>query len=289
MPCFHPLTGWPSRKVNPSGKRSLTFKEASGFGSPVQVPCGQCIGCRLEKARQWSVILTDEARYYEENSFLTLTYSDEHLPAGGSLDPSALQRFWKRLRARVAPKRLRHFSVGEYGDITARPHYHAICFGHAFLGDRKPFGRTKRGEPLYTSEQLSECWPYGHATIGAVNVDSCGYVARYATKKISGDKAKDHYAGRVPEFLRLSQQLGVRFFEDFKADMYPSDHRVFKVRPMRVPRKYDRMLSEEELARYKETRKAKAEQFAWNNTPDRLAVREEVTKARINPLKRDTA
>ncbi|AXH75465.1 MAG: replication initiator protein [Microviridae sp.] len=287
MPCFHPLKGWPSRSVNPTGKRSLTFSEAHGFGSPVEVACGQCIGCRRERARQWAARIMDEAQSHDETSFLTLTYSDDQVPAGNSLDPRALQLFLKRLRRSLAPKRVRFFGCGEYGDLTFRPHYHLVLLGHAFLSDRVFYKRAKTGERLFTSPTLDELWSVdgkslGFATIGSVTHDSAGYVAGYCLKKVTGDQAKAaaHYGGREPEFMRCSHRIGLEYFKQYRSDLYPDDFQVYKGQKMRIPRYYDKQLPEEELAVYKERRRAKAEAHASNNTPARLKVRETVAKAR---------
>lgn len=225
----------------------------------------------------------DEARFYDETSFLTLTYRDETLPAGGSLDLPAYQRFLKRLRKHLAPVRVRFFGCGEYGDRTERPHYHLVILGHAFLADRKHHSGTGSLK-LYTSETLDKLWPDGFATIGSVTHDSAGYVARYVTKKVTGDREKveAHYRGRTPEFMTCSKNLGLEYFRQFKADLYPDDFQVFKGRKMRVPRYYDKQLPEEYLATLKEQRMQRALARASNNTPDRLAVREEVTKARTS-------
>ena len=130
MPCFSPLDGYRSRTVNASGKRSIVFDIHEGFHDrPVSVPCGQCVGCRLEKSRQWAMRCVHEASLYDENCFITLTYDDEFLPVGGSLDKGAFPRFMKRLRKKFEPRRIRFYHAGEYGDRFGRPHYHALLFG----------------------------------------------------------------------------------------------------------------------------------------------------------------
>ena len=56
MPCYHPLPGWLAKHVNESGKRGIVFDVSAGFkDKPVEVPCGKCLGCRLERSRQWAV------------------------------------------------------------------------------------------------------------------------------------------------------------------------------------------------------------------------------------------
>ena len=49
------------------------------------VPCGQCIGCRLDYCRQWATRCMLEAKDYPKGScwFVTFTYDDEHLPEYG--------------------------------------------------------------------------------------------------------------------------------------------------------------------------------------------------------------
>lgn len=86
MPCYHPLHGYYSKHENPTGKRSWVrhlsqAKSAEGLS----LPCGRCIGCRLERSRQWAVRCVHEAALHEDNAFITLTYDDDHLPYGGTL------------------------------------------------------------------------------------------------------------------------------------------------------------------------------------------------------------
>ena len=127
---------------------------------------------------------------HEENSFVTLTYSDEHLPDGGRLVLDDFQRFFKRLRKRVGVP-VRYYHCGEYGETFGRPHYHACIFGYGFP-DRVLWSYSN-GQPLYSSKELSDLWPYGHALIGEVTFDSAAYVARYIMKKVNGDRADEHY------------------------------------------------------------------------------------------------
>ena len=108
MPCVSPLDGWFSRRPGANGKPVVVFNGSEADrGSPVTVPCGQCIGCRLEYARSWAVRCMHEASMHEENCFVTLTYDDDKLPSGGSLKKKDCQDFVKRLRSRNADKRIR--------------------------------------------------------------------------------------------------------------------------------------------------------------------------------------
>ena len=133
MACVTPLQGWKSRKRLPSGKRGVTFKYGESYSDMrIEVACGRCIGCRKEYARQWAMRCLHEASLFDENSFVTLTYDDKHLPAGGTLVKRDVQLFLKRLRRKFSDRTIRYFFSGEYGGDTLRPHYHGCLFGFAF-------------------------------------------------------------------------------------------------------------------------------------------------------------
>lgn len=291
MPCFHPVQAW--KPLPGSSRKKLFFRQAPGSGEAISVPCGQCIGCRMSKAQEWQTRLHHEAMQHETSSFLTLTYSDEYLPPGGTLCVRDLQLFMKRLRKAVAPHRLRFFACGEYGDRTFRPHYHVILFGYDFP-DRLLMGKSPAGFPLFVSPLLSSAWSMGKADIGAFSRDSAGYVARYCLKKVNGERAEQHYrrvdpaTGEVyqlrPEFITMSSRpgIGAEWFRQFACDAFPSDFVVIDGERRPVPRYYLRKVAEEEATQIKAKRVERAEKHADNNTPERLAVREEVLQRRVS-------
>lgn len=126
MACTRPL---PCYKT-PSGK--IVFSPVQG-AVPAQVPCGQCIGCRLAHSRDWATRCMHEAHMHESSSFITLTYSPEHLPENGSLVRKHFTDFLKRLRKALGSVKIRYFGCGEYGSKLERPHYHAIIVGLLLL------------------------------------------------------------------------------------------------------------------------------------------------------------
>ena len=143
MPCYNPLKGYRSRTLNASGKRSIVFNLREGYvDQPIEVPCGQCIGCRLERSRQWAVRCVHEASLYKNNCFVTLTYSDDKLPSDGSLHFDHFQKFMKRLRRFYDDSRIRFFHCGEYGEQYSRPHYHCCLFNFDFVD--KKFWKKRR-------------------------------------------------------------------------------------------------------------------------------------------------
>ena len=303
MPCFHPTTAYRSRTVNPSGKRSLVFVPDQGLaGSEIKIPCGGCMGCRIDKSQQWATRIMHEASHHEKKCFVTLTYDDLSIPVTGSLDKTHPQKFLKRLRKAYCAKSgdIRYFLCGEYGDVTKRPHYHAIIYGTDF-SDRRKHSKNAQGDQLWVSDTLDNLWSHGNCWIGDVTHESASYVARYIMKKVTGDRAEQHYA-RIhpetgqpfqlqPEYIAMSLKPGIGqlHYEQFKSDFYPSDCAVVKGKKVPVPRYYDRLLAEDNpqmLEDIKLERVKRAKTKRADHTPARLAVREEVLKSKLSQLKR---
>lgn len=303
MVCYHPLKGYRALVANANGKRPVVFNRRSGFEDrPVDIPCGQCVGCRLERSRVWATRCVHEASLYDDNCYLTLTYSDAHLPAGGSLVKADFQNFMKRLRDRVGYGRVRYYMCGEYGDVTSRPHYHALLFNFDFV-DKVPFKENSSGDLLYRSAFLEELWPFGWCTIGAVTWQSAAYVARYVMKKRTGAAAVAHYnewdaetgevlRERLPEYNDMSRRPGIAaaWFARFSGDVLPRDYVVHDGAKFAVPRFYDNLfevMNADEFKKVKVDRVLRAKEHADDNTRDRLRVREAVQLAKLKRLKRE--
>lgn len=299
MTCYFPLKGWRSRQKTANGKRKIVFNKNEGFADlPVEVPCGQCIGCRLERSRQWAIRCVHESSLYEDNCFITLTYNDENLPADGGLVLSDFQKFMKRLRKRFGDG-IRFFHCGEYGENFGRPHYHACLFNFD-LPDRELWS-IRNGVRLYTSEILNEVWGKGFCSVGDVTFESAAYVARYITKKVTGEAADDHYqslnldTGEIvwlrPEYTTMSRRPGIGkgWYEIYGEATHHDDYIIMNGKKMKPPKYYDGLfeLNEEDLCRsLKIQRKKAAEQHADNNTPDRLKVRHTIQERRLDKLPR---
>lgn len=253
------------------------------------VPCGQCIGCRLERSRQWALRCVHEASLHEHNCFITLTYNDEHLPFNRTLVKSDFQLFMKRLRKSLGFP-IRFFHCGEYGETTHRPHYHAIIFG--WEPDDKVLFNVVNGVRVFTSEKLEKIWGNGFITVGDVTFESAAYVARYVLKKITGDKAAAHYNGRLPEYVTMSRRPGIAFdwFQKYWSDVYPHDYVVARGYKCKPPRYYDKCLGDElpyTLETIKRARAAMAALHADDNTPERLNAKEFIKMMQISKLPRD--
>lgn len=318
MPCFKPLTAWRT------DDGEITFKERGRIHSQLTLPCGQCRGCRLEKSRQWAMRAVHEAQMHRENSMLTLTYDDEHLPRrylrgidangtplwSGTLDKLAPSAFMHRLRehqrrrSQNAPstKKPRFYLAGEYGEKYRRPHYHICLFGHAFLDDRIYLRRSPTGHKLWRSPTLEKLWPFGFSSIGELTFESAAYVARYIMKKQTGDLAKTHYqaidleTGEIlqlePEFNNMSRRpgLGKSWLDKYTADVYPLGRVVLRGNKIsNPPRFYDKKWAEKNPLMNEDLiyrRHIEGKKHWQDQTIERLKVREEVAAAQINQLKR---
>lgn len=293
MPCFRPLPAWQQA----SG--AVVFVERGDVVKSLDLPCGKCVGCLNERARQWSVRCMHESQMHALSCVVTLTYDDEHLPARSSLCYRDFQLFMKRLRRELRVP-VRFFMSGEYGSDSDRPHYHACLFGVDFL-DKVLWKKTPAGSSLFRSKFLERLWPLGQSLVGELTPQSAAYVAGYVHKKRFGFRSKESYqrvdmlTGEVywlmPEFSKCSLKPGIgsTWFDKFGADVKSGDSVIVSGKEVRSTRYYDKLIRRGdrlEFDDFKVARELAAVDFKADNTPERLAVRETVLKARLSFSKR---
>lgn len=306
MACNYPI---PAYRIGDRLGRSVAvvFAVTKGMNilSEFKVPCGQCIGCKLEKSRQWAIRCMHEASLYEENTFITLTYNDAFLPTYNDLDYTDFQKFMKRLRKRFSKRKIRFFMCGEYGEQGRRPHYHACLFNVGF-DDKVYLKTTGSGSKLYTSKKLDSLWSDNHGnsmgftTLGDVTFESAAYVARYVMKKGTSAVKNiyeyvDYETGEVgqceKEFTRMSLKNGIGYdwYLKFKTDIFPQDICVVNGVATKPPRFYFRKYQEEHAEKAEQisfNRERRAKQNCEDNTEERLIVKERVLEAKLKLLKR---
>lgn len=272
MPCYHPQRAWRT----PSTGQVVFVGE--GRLSNLVLPCGQCIGCRLERSRQWAVRIMHEASLHRHNAFLTLTYSDENLPENNSLNKRDHQLFMKRLRK---THDVRFYSAGEYGGQTARPHYHVCLFGYHFPDRLMLSHRTY-------SPELEAIWKLGNCDVRDLSFELAAYAARYICDKVTGDLAKKHYEREneygdkiqiEPEFNLMSRGRGIGrgFFDAHKDYIYQGDRVIVRGKPAKPPRFYDKLyekLDPERMDMVKIQRELDSTLRYLDNTPERLSAKE---------------
>lgn len=304
MGCDFPLKAYLAGARTPAGKSILTFNPVKAINnSPMEIPCNNCMGCKLERSRQWSIRMMHEARFHEENCFLTLTYNEQSVPINFGLDLRHFQLFMKRLRKHVDQehhRKVRFFACGEYGDLNGRPHYHAVIFGYA-PPDRVFLETSPAGEPVYRSAAIESLWQLGNTSTQDVTHRSCAYVARYCTKKL---KTNDEFGMERyyrlspvdgcmhsvrPEFAVMSRRpgIGTKFVDQFKSDFYPSGFLVVDGVRQAPPRFYVSKLSEKEQRRLKVQARRLGLKNKPHQTTERRLARAAVRDARIKKLQRN--
>lgn len=164
--------------------------------------CGQCMPCRFNKRRIWAHRLMLEAKCHDRKCFATLTYAEE--PKGSSVNIKHVQDWLKRLRKKLQPKKIRYFVVGEYGEVSGRPHYHAALFG---LGcDTGPvIGGTCQCRGC---SDVRQTWGFGHVLLAPLEMKCAQYLCGYVTKKMTR-RDDPRLLGRDPEFARMSLWPGI--------------------------------------------------------------------------------
>lgn len=199
-----------------------------------------------------------EAKMYKECVFITLTYDDEHLPAGRVSRPTLikedLQNFMKRLRYFIEPDKVRFFGCGEYGTLNKRPHYHIIIFGLS-LKDKRVFTNAVYDHKSKGYYCLCKAWDKGLVHCGFVSVGSANYVAQYQLKKIKGKGARDKYnsLGIEPEFALMSTKpgIGLKFMELHGEEFLRDGYVIQQGRKVGLPRYYKDKLNYKESSTYK--------------------------------------
>ena len=330
MSCYKPLIRLynPDNKENSGRVYSLArFSQLSGkqlkyedlmYNPKVMlIPCGQCIGCRIRQREDWATRIELEARDYpkEEVWFITLTYDDEHVPGmivktgeimrkvqytwkPGEKRPSSvqillyedIQKFLKRLRKAYRGK-LRYFVAGEYGEQTARPHYHMILYGWKPTDLKNLYKIHHNG--YFTSETMCKIWNLGNVQIAQAVPETYRYVAGYVTKKmyeIDGKKANEYYElGQTKPFacMSLKPGLGDHYYQEHKAEIWRQGYiQCTNGKRAQIPRYYEKQMEAENpqrLWRIKQNRqknamKEKRLQLESQDYKTVLETKERVTK-----------
>lgn len=279
MPCYKPLS-LPRPKLQ------------TGFQI---VPCGRCIGCRLERSRQWALRCMCEAQQHRFNSFITLTYRDADLPYGRlapTLVPRDLELFWKRLRKEVPC--VRYYACGEYGERRNRPHYHAALFGYDFPD--KKFSDSRNGFDYFSSAELDRIWSHGDCIVGDLTFESAAYVSRYVTSTLTGLPALKYVElGIHPEFGRMSLKpgIGAAWYSKYSSDIFPRGIMRVRGKASRPPRYFLELLDRKDPleAQIQSGRRIlEGNRKYWHDYDlhaPRLTDLEHVKRAQISRLKRD--
>ncbi|QXP07944.1 MAG: replication initiator protein [Arizlama microvirus] len=244
MNCIKPIL------LHPKNQSEIIQKYPDGL----EVPCGKCLACRIAKRREWTLRLLHETGFHENSIFVTLTYSDEHLPFKKNIQAERdleygfqpyptlvkrdLQLFIKRLRKALGKKKIKYYACGEYGDLTQRSHYHLILFNLSLKEIDKSY--------------IMDNWPYCDWNIPAIRKNSFGmaethsiqYVAQYIDKKLSGTEAEIEYdfKNREPVFRILSLGIGKKYALKNKKQIQDMGYCTVRGSKHSIPRYYINIL-----------------------------------------------
>lgn len=214
--------------------------EGARLGDVIEVPCGQCMACRIRRSTEWSCRILHEITLSDsqEACFVTLTIDDMHL-RGDSLIKRSVQLFIKRLRKAISPQKIKYYAVGEYGDLFERPHYHLIIIGWTpDSSDLIMVGEDSHGHKRWRSKFIQNVWPYGFNTVGNASGESVDYCTGYVQKKLTGQFAQKAYGSKVPPFALISQGLGARYVDTFQDKLNEDLYCVHKGNKVNLPRYY---------------------------------------------------
>lgn len=276
----------------------------------MEVACGQCLGCRLDRTLMWAMRIVHESCLHENNCFVTFTYrsveesNDEqikngyHVPADYSLNYHHFRDFIKRLR-RHFPQKIRYFHCGEYGEDNVRPHYHACLFNCSF--DDQFVYQQEQGVTTYESPSLQNLWPFGFCTIGQLNYETAAYTAGYILKKITGNQALETYLRNdeygvaywvKPPYITMSLKpgIGAKFYEKYKTDFFYDEspvpgRGVFK----KIPRYYQEIMAGENPEAFQNIKEVRRDFFASHKqdfTPERLIDKYKCARAQQSQRQR---
>lgn len=190
--------------------------------------------------------------------FITLTYRPEEqhyievidkktgeIIPQSTLYPKDMTLFMKLYRQNKGKHdfgKVRFFGCGEYGDLNGAAHFHLIIFQEKPITDLKFHKLTNDHNILYTSETLEKIWKKGFVIIGEVTYESAGYVARYITKKQTGENGKIYdEIGLEPEFVRMSRNpgIGMNYFKNHYKEIYRNDEIILQGRTLKPPKAFD--------------------------------------------------
>lgn len=241
-----------------------------------KLPCRSCIGCKTDYTKEWGLRGTLEARQYENNYFITLTYNNQNLPYNEQGLPTLckddITKFVNSLRKHF--ERLGHFGIkyiiaGEYGSKTKRPHYHLIMFNLPLTDlvtvNHKKSGKIKK---VTYSPLIERLWAKNTTflcpnEIIVAQYETIRYCVAYSFKKLK--KSQTDHLSVEPERIRFSKGIGLAYYLQNKDKIWDNDNLTIatgkKLMSTIPPKYYDRLLKKENpelLEQIKEARREKA-------------------------------
>lgn len=182
------------------------------------IPCGTCYHCLKNKRSYWVFRLLTELEQYKQNTFVTLTLTDENLLAFKGDYKRPLKLYLDRLRKALG-FRPRYWFISELGDevhYSGRLHYHGIIFD------------TDKDKLSYALQRSK--WSYGFSYFGYVQYKTAYYLTKYLTKQQPKEDYKPFIlcsngigASYITEdnFVKLLNNFEPRSFIEFHGKKFP--------------------------------------------------------------------
>lgn len=167
--------------------------------------------------------LVEELKNHDFNYFVTLTYSDEHVPVDEDgemcFDKFHLIKLNRDMRKRFQQGKLanpvedvilgsppfldlpkdvkyKYYITTEYGPTTWRPHAHGVWYGLP-------------GDHALVEVLFRTLWPYGFVTVLPAAEGAAGYISKYL---VSDGVGKESYTGdSMSPFALMSKGLGLSY------------------------------------------------------------------------------
>lgn len=243
MQCISPLKAGFDYNGNITFSQKQLIEGLVGF----EFPCGKCLACRLNRAKEKAIRCIHEAQMHDDNIFLTLTYNDESLKSS-KLIYKDFQDFIKRLRKHTN-NTISYMVTGEYGEKNKRPHWHAIIFNYAPT-DATIGYTSDRGDKVYFSKAIDNLWGKGKTEFGSVTIESAGYVARYAAKKLVHGDDSTHEYHPIHRTSKI-RPIGLSWLEKYYEHTFKTGYVVLpNGQKANIPRYYTDWLKKNHFEKY---------------------------------------
>jgi hypothetical protein len=158
----------------------------------VEIKCGKCLECKKQKMYEMKKRIEEQLKINKEAYFLTLTYDNEHEK---NLNIRDMQLFFKRYRKK---QKIKYFYVGELGEKTKRPHYHAIMFAPLPSDIQESKTETKNGYKQYESKEITKLWGNGLIKISKMEKPLIGYITKYMLKNVDKKEFVSGWSRKPP-------------------------------------------------------------------------------------------
>lgn len=277
------------------------------------VECRKCPECIVKRQNEWIFRIKQELADSSSGWFITLTYNETNVPKVyvnkhdgeivisrkpinnenwlfqcRTLLQTDLQKFFKRLR-KLQDKRnkleknewmpIKYYAVGEYGEKTKRPHFHAIIFNANFTEIKKAWTEVNN------SDIEGET---GNVHTGQVSHASIRYVVKYMSKR-----QQDAPPGAEKPKCSMSKGLGKGYIKKYR-DHHRINQRMYCVEQdgykIAMPKYYkEKIFDDHKILRHIQIKKDQLQATPIGDSEFIKFVNEEINKVRFNKALRTRA